>query len=83
MNGSPSISESASLISSSTTISPRQFQKTKIARGDASTPQARDSGWHLNFEKTLNAERDETILPIARAIGSARGADCARRRVMP
>jgi hypothetical protein len=41
---------------------------TKVARGDASTAQARDHGWHFDFERTLNAERDEAILPVARAI---------------
>ena len=45
--------------------------QTKIARGDASTPQKRDPSWHFEFERSLNAERDETILPIARAIRTA------------
>jgi hypothetical protein len=45
-----------------------QDLETKIARGDASTTQARDREWHFHFERMLNAERDETILPIARAI---------------
>ena len=45
-----------------------QDLETKIARGDASTTQVRDREWHFHFERMLNAERDETILPIARAI---------------
>ena len=45
-----------------------QDLETKIARGDASTPQPRDRDSHLDFERALNAERDEAILPIARAI---------------
>lgn len=40
----------------------------KIARGDASTSNRRDHDWHMNFERQLNEERDESILPIARAI---------------
>lgn len=42
--------------------------ETKIARNDASTPMPRDHSWHFNFEKSLNAEIDESILPIARNI---------------
>ena len=45
-----------------------QDLETKIGRGDASTPQPRDRDSHLDFERALNAERDEAILPIARAI---------------
>ncbi len=45
-----------------------QDLETKIARGDASTPQLRDRRWHFDFEQTLNAEQDESILPIVRAI---------------
>ena len=43
---------------------------TKIARQDASSAKPRDARKHFDFEKTLNAETDETILPIARAIRS-------------
>jgi hypothetical protein len=43
----------------------------KIRRGDASTPVQRDTDWHFAFETSLNAETDETILPIARAIRAA------------
>jgi hypothetical protein len=39
--------------------------RTKIARGDASTPNVRRSDWHFRFEAGLNAEEDRTILPIA------------------
>lgn len=44
----------------------------KISRGDASSsgPRARD--WHLWFERSLNAERDDSILPVAQAIAAAR-----------
>jgi hypothetical protein len=42
--------------------------EVKIGRGDASTPNQRQKEWHLNFERSLNVERDETILPVARAI---------------
>jgi hypothetical protein len=42
--------------------------RTKISRGDASTPVPRDSDWHFAFEKTLNAETDEAILAIVRNI---------------
>ena len=42
--------------------------QTKVGRGDASTPQARDLAWHLQFEAQLNAEEDRTIVPIATAI---------------
>ena len=45
---------------------------TKIARQDASSAKPRDARKHFDFEKTLNAETDETILPIARAIRSQR-----------
>jgi hypothetical protein len=40
----------------------------KIERGDASTADSREHAWHMAFERTLNVERDESILPIARAI---------------
>lgn len=46
--------------------------ETKIARGDASSPAARDFDWHFDFEKTLNAECDESIVPLARSIAAAR-----------
>jgi hypothetical protein len=41
---------------------------TKIARHDASTPALRDPKWHFEFERSLNAKHDETILPVARRI---------------
>jgi hypothetical protein len=41
---------------------------TKIARGDASIDQPRGEAWHYDFERTLNAERDETIVPVAQAV---------------
>jgi hypothetical protein len=40
--------------------------RTKIRRGDASTPKPREDDWHFAFEKSLNTETDETILPVAR-----------------
>ena len=40
----------------------------KVRRGDASTAMARNRDWHFNFEKELNMEHDESIMPIARAI---------------
>ena len=52
--------------------------ETKIRRTDASTPQPRDADLHFNFEKSLNAETDDTILPIARAIRAARESDTVR-----
>ena len=42
--------------------------RTKVARGDASTAYPRQADWHIDFEKTLNDEADETILSVARAI---------------
>lgn len=42
--------------------------RTKISRNDASTHVPRDPVWHFDFEKKLNAETDETILPVARSI---------------
>jgi hypothetical protein len=42
--------------------------ETKVARGDASTAYARRRDWHIAFEQTLNAESDEAIVPLARAI---------------
>lgn len=39
--------------------------RQKVARGDASTASKRDLAWHLDFEKTLNAEVDESILGLA------------------
>jgi hypothetical protein len=42
--------------------------RTKIGRGDASTPVPRDPDWHFAYEQTLNTETDETILPIVRNI---------------
>jgi len=50
---------------------------TKIRRTDASTPVPRDPVWHFNFEKKLNVETDDTILPVARAIRAARKPDPA------
>jgi hypothetical protein len=41
--------------------------RTKVRRGDASTPVKRDLDWHLQFERGLNCETDLTIQPIARA----------------
>jgi hypothetical protein len=43
----------------------------KIGRGDASTPQRRETDWHLAFESSLNAETDDAIIPVARAIRTA------------
>ena len=44
--------------------------RQKVARGDASTANKRDLGWHLDFETRLNAEKDESIVPLAkRAFG--------------
>jgi Glycosyltransferase family 92 len=43
----------------------------KATRGDAAMPGMRNRDWHFDFEKSLNAERDEAILPIARAIRDA------------
>jgi len=45
---------------------------TKVRRNDASTPQPRDPAWHAAFEKTLNSETDDSIVPIARAIRAGR-----------
>jgi hypothetical protein len=42
--------------------------ETKIRRSDASTPQPRNRDAHFTFETSLNAEIDETILPLSRAI---------------
>lgn len=39
---------------------------TKISRGDAWIGALRDRDWHRAFERTLNVELDETILPVAR-----------------
>ena len=39
--------------------------RQKVARGDASTANKRDLGWHLDFETKLNAEKDESILLVA------------------
>lgn len=44
--------------------------RMKVRRGDASTPVSRDSDWHFSFEKTLNSETDEEILPIIREMQS-------------
>ncbi len=38
----------------------------KIRRGDASTAEPRQTDWHFAYERTLNAERDETILEAMR-----------------
>jgi hypothetical protein len=43
---------------------------TKVARGDASTAATRNPEWHSEFERSLNAETDECILPIARSVRS-------------
>ena len=48
--------------------------RTKVGRGDASTPQSRDLAWHLEFEAQLNAEEDRSIVPIATAIRTNGGA---------
>ncbi len=37
----------------------------KVARGDASTAAKRDLAWHLEFEKTMNAEKDESVISFA------------------
>ena len=42
--------------------------RDKIARGDASTADRRDPDWHYAFERTLNAEHDESIRPAAEAV---------------
>ena len=42
--------------------------RTKVGRGDASTPQSRDLAWHLEFEAQLNEVEDRAIVPIAAAI---------------
>lgn len=52
--------------------------ETKIRRTDASTPQPRDPTWHFNFERALNVETDETIVPLSRAIRAAREGGAAR-----
>lgn len=45
---------------------------TKIRRGDASTPDKRESDKHFATERGLNRQVDETILPVARAIRAGR-----------
>jgi Glycosyltransferase family 92 len=45
--------------------------RTKIQRNDASTPVVRDAKWHFEFEKSLNAETDDSILRTARSINAA------------
>jgi hypothetical protein len=42
--------------------------RTKVNRGDASTSNARNLDWHLDFEKKLNLEFDDSILSISRSI---------------
>ena len=37
----------------------------KVARGDASTASKRVLAWHLEFEKTLNAEPDQSAIKLA------------------
>ena len=54
--------------------------ETKIARNDASTAQTRSADWHFAFEKTLNAEFDDAILPIVRRIRAGAGAGGASPR---
>ena len=54
--------------------------ETKIARNDASTARTRSAEWHFEFEKTLNAETDESILPVARRIKAGEGAGGASPR---
>ncbi len=39
--------------------------RQKVERGDASTANKRDLAWHLDFERTLNAEKDKSILALA------------------
>ena len=48
--------------------------RTKIRRGDASSPNRRDHDWHFSYEKSLNAEIDEAILPVVRNIREKIGA---------
>lgn len=48
--------------------------ETKIVRNDASTAQVRLAIWHHDFEKTLNAEFDDSILRVARRIKAGEGA---------
>jgi hypothetical protein len=52
--------------------------QTKIRRGDASTPVPRDTDWHFDFEKTLNAETDEVILQVVRNIRTRKLASSGR-----
>lgn len=40
----------------------------KVARGDASTSNARDRKWHFDFEAGLNGEDDRSIVALSRAI---------------
>jgi hypothetical protein len=49
-----------------------QDLEQKVARHDASIADLRDRSWHFAFERTLNAERDETILSVARAVRQRR-----------
>lgn len=42
--------------------------RTKIQRNDASSPAKRNLEWHFDFEKSLNAETDDSIVRIARLI---------------
>jgi hypothetical protein len=54
--------------------------RTKIQRNDASSPAKRNLEWHFDFEKSLNAETDDSIVRIARLItppGQDDGAPCA------
>lgn len=44
----------------------------KVRRGDASSPEPRRRDWHFERERTMNAEEDREIQPIARAIGEGR-----------
>ena len=49
--------------------------RQKVARGDASTAARRDLAWHLDFERTLNAEKDQSILRLANEAFSAYSAE--------
>ena len=42
--------------------------QVKVGRGDASTPQARDLAWHLEYESRLNDVEDRAIFGVARRI---------------
>ncbi len=46
---------------------------SKIYRGDSAIPGTRDPSFYIDNEKLMNAETDEAILPLARAIGVKAG----------